>query len=564
MKTILAILVIIGLAIGGAVYYTTRVAADPTTSFRTAAVKRGDLASTISATGTVEAEEFVDVGAQCVGPVKEFGVDPADQAKFKAKFKAEKQRDPTSEEMKEAEKTLKRIDYGSTVEENTVLARIDDSVYRAQLDQARSSLVRAKADLLQMKAKLAQSEQDWKRAQRLRPDRAAAENKASQEKKVAANTPAADAKSAADIKTVAESKTAADDKISLDYRAMSDSDYDLAKANYEVALANVAVGEAGITQAEAALRLAQTNLDYTIIKSPVRGVIVDRRVNVGQTVVATFSAASLFLIAKDLRRVQVWASVNEADIGRIHVGLPVRFTIDAFSGEVFRGKVAQIRLNAQMNQNVVTYTVVVETDNSSLKLLPYLTANLQFEIDQRKDVLLVPNAALRWKPRPEQVVPAARASVSLGGFGKAGGPWSKGGEGTRGGGEGGKGSGAWKQGGGDAAKSDGQWKKRGDAAKGEIAGGSGAAKSAPSAETGSARPQAAREERGRVWIQDGDLVRPIEVQIGTTDGSQTEISGSEVKEGTEVVIGEARKQDLADSDTTNPFMPKLFKGGKKI
>ena len=170
-------------------------------------------------------------------------------------------------------------------------------------------------------------------------------------------------------------------------------------ANYKAAEANVAVGEATIQQNEAALEMAKTNLGYSTIKSPVDGVIIDRRVNIGQTVVASLNAPSLFLIAKDLRRMQVWASVNEADIGRIHPSMPVRFTVDAYPGEVFRGKVVQVRLNATMTQNVVTYTVVVTTDNSDGKLLPYLTANVNFELEQRDNVLLVPNAALRWKPR---------------------------------------------------------------------------------------------------------------------------------------------------------------------
>ncbi len=262
-----------------------------------------------------------------------------------------------------------------------------------------------------------------------------------------------------------------------------------------MAEANLAVGQAAVRQAEAARELAKTNLDYTIIRSPVHGVIIDRRVNVGQTVVASLNAPSLFLIAKDLRRMQIWASVNEADIGRIRAGMPVRFTVDAYPGEPFRGKVAQVRLNATMTQNVVTYTVVVETDNADLKLLPYLTANVQFEIENRKDVLLVPNAALRWKPRPSRIAPDCREAVL----------------------------------------------------------------EAP------VRPPApAKEprERGRLWVHDGEWLRPIEVQIGPTDGTQTEVSGSDLREGMEIVIGEMRNE-TADGETTNPFAPKLFRGGQK-
>src|SRR5262249_27485840 len=133
-------------------------------------------------------------------------------------------------------------------------------------------------------------------------------------------------------------------------------------------------------------------------------------VNVGQTVVSSLNAPSLFLIAKDLKRLQIWASVNEADIGNIHSGQPVTFTVDAHPGRVFQGVVApdQPRLNASMTQNVITYTVVVNTDTSDGKLVPYLTASLRFEVSKRSQALLVPNAALRWKPNPQQVAPEAR------------------------------------------------------------------------------------------------------------------------------------------------------------
>ena len=184
---------------------------------------------------------------------------------------------------------------------------------------------------------------------------------------------------------------------------------------YEIAQANVAVGEAAIVQsrnavaqAQATLQRGQRNLSYCTIKSPVKGVIIDRRVNIGQTVVSSLNAPSLFLIAKDLKRMQVWVSVNEADVGSIHPGQPVSFTVDAYPGKIFRGEVGKIRLNATMTQNVVTYTVEVITDNSSGKLLPYLTANAQFELSQHNNVLLVPNAALRWCPQPEQVTPKFR------------------------------------------------------------------------------------------------------------------------------------------------------------
>jgi len=135
-----------------------------------------------------------------------------------------------------------------------------------------------------------------------------------------------------------------------------------------------------------------------VIKSPVDGVIIDRRVSIGQTVNASMNAPSLFLIAKDLRKMQVWVSVNEADIGYIKEGQQVIFTVDARPGKMFYGVVHKIRLNATMSQNVVTFVVEISTENSENLLLPYLTANVKFVLDSRKDVIAVPNSALRFSP----------------------------------------------------------------------------------------------------------------------------------------------------------------------
>jgi HlyD family secretion protein len=197
---------------------------------------------------------------------------------------------------------------------------------------------------------------------------------------------------------------------------------------------------------------------------------------------------------------QVWVSVNEADIGQIQTGQPVSFTVDAYPDEVFHGEVGKIRLNATMTQNVVTYTVDVNTDNSSGKLLPYLTANLQFEIGRRENVLTVANAALRWKPQPQQVAPEYRDEFIA-----------------------------------KISKKPGE--KNGDAAK-------------------------ASSRNGTLWVKDGDLVRPLNVRLGSTDGVMTEIHGNDVHEGLEVVTAEVRQND--SSGASNPFTPRLFNNsGKK-
>jgi HlyD family secretion protein len=481
---IIAVIAVLFIA-GGATYYTKFYNAAPTTAFRTAAVKQGDVISTINATGTIEAEERVDVGAQIVGIIKDLGIEPSE-------LNGRKPADLTPEEKAK----LKRIDYCSEVEEGTELAYIDDAVYKAQVDQAEATYLRAVADLGQYKAKLLQAEQDRKRAEELRTIEV----------------------------------TGMDRPV----KGIADSDYDLAVANYEVAKANVKVGEATIRQAEAALNMAKTNFGYTVIKSPVKGTIIDRRVDIGQTVVSNLSAASVVLIAKDLRRMEVWAQVNEADIGRIRSipNMPVRFTVDAYPGEVFKGTVSQIRLNATITQNVVTYTVVVTFDNSDLKLFPYMTASLQFEIENHENVLSVPNAALRWKPKPEQIARAAAPSAPAGT--------------------------------GDAAD-DSQTDAKTVGKTDVKADGKATAITTPDPKTSGDPPAGktskSREDRGRLWVKDGNYVRPVDVQIGITDGTNTEVNAPDLKSGMEVVVSDYRPDSSDAGDTTNPFAPKIFRPG---
>ena len=361
MKTIFSIALFLALIAAGVKFYGDYGASSQEIAFRTAVVERGDLIQTVEATGTLEPEDVVDVGAQVVGRIKSFGPDPRGEI------------DPAFKN--------KSVDYRSEVKEGTILAVIDDAVYLAQRNQARAAFERAKADLVQMEARLAQADAEWQRAQRLRT-----------------------------LSVKGISATGKGEGVQI--RGISDADFVLAKSNYQVAKANIEVGKAAIAQQQSALDLAETNLGYTIIKSPVEGTILARRVNIGQTVVASFNAPSLFLIAKDLRRMQVWASVNEADIGALKVGTPVSFTVDAFPDDTFHGVVEQVRFDASMTQNVVIYTVVVSTNNADLKLLPYLTADVTFEVNRRDDVLTVPQGALRYEPRPELIVAGPESDVT--------------------------------------------------------------------------------------------------------------------------------------------------------
>jgi HlyD family secretion protein len=427
MKGLLFLLVL-ALGAGLGLWYWNNPPSQPV-MFRTATVTRGDLLAAVNATGTIEPEEVVDVGAKVAGEIKSFGKDPSDPGR--------------------------PINHGSPVDEGTVLALLEDSLFKARVNQARANLERAEAEVLQARAKLGQAQREFERTQRawrLSPN-----------------------------------------------GAVSERDMDTALMNHETAKAGLAVSLSSVDQAKANLEEATVNLGYTQIRSPVKGVVVDRRVNIGQAVVASLNVPSLFLIAKDLKRMEIWASVNETDLGKVHPGQPVRFTVSAFPGEAFRGRVSQVRLNASMNQNVVTYTVVIAVDNADGKLLPYLTARVQFEVKEHKNVLLVPNAALRWQPQIPQVAPDAREAFA-----------------------------------------------RSLRPQGLVPG------------TDPVRYQAEKGyDGGTLWVEEGGFVRPVAVGTGLTDGVLTEIVSNDLQEGSEVVLGQAQLN--GGDDTSSPFLPHVKK-----
>lgn len=444
LRKIVLILLVVGL-LGGAGWgiYHWRNSGETGARFRLEKAQRGRVVSLINASGTVVPEEVVDVGAQVAGKIHKFG--------------------------KDLDVSGKVIDYGSRVEKGTIMAWIDDSMYvpevgiaRAELEVAQADVAKAEADMGAANAKMQQASKDWDRAR------------------------------------------------SMKSGTIAPLEYDALRANFLTAKAAVPAAESAILRAKKnverakeVLKRAETNLQYTEIKSPVDGVIIDRRVNIGQTVVASLNAPSLFLIAKDLKKMQVWASVNEADIGRIHVGQPAYFRVDAYANEVFSGTVGQIRLNALSTNNVVTYTVVVNTDNSNLKLLPYLTANLQFHVAERDDVMTVSNSALRYRPAVERVDPEHRE---------------------------------WYQ----------QMRKRRTATTTEI------------------KPGKQDQPSGVVWAQDedGELI-PIKVRLGLTDGAVTEVTEvveGELTDGMDLVTGEIQEQ-VAGSK--NPFAVNMWGGKRK-
>jgi HlyD family secretion protein len=245
-------------------------------------------------------------------------------------------------------------DFNSRVRNGQVIARLDPSLMQAQVDQAAATITRLEADQQAARASLEDAQTKLRRAQTL-----------------------------------------------SDQGLIARADLDTAQSAARQAEASLQGAQAQIVQARASLNQNQVNLSHTVITAPVDGIVISRNVDVGQTVAASMSAPTLFVIAKDLTEMQVEASVDEADIGQIQQGQAVTFGVDAYPGEVFTGKVSQIRLQPQVVQNVVSYTTVIDVPNPEGKLKPGMTANVSIQIARADDVLAVPNAALRFQPSAE-------------------------------------------------------------------------------------------------------------------------------------------------------------------
>jgi HlyD family secretion protein len=281
------------------------------------------------------------------------------------------------------------------------------------------------------------------------------------------------------------------------------ADYDQAQANYDSARASV-------QQAAASLKQAETDLKYTKIVAPIDGVVVARQYDVGQTVAASFQAPTLFTIAQDLTKMQVAADVSESDIGTVKVGQPVRFNVDAYPDRDFRGRVSQIRLNATVNQNVVTYPVIVEVSNPDQMLRPSMTANVAIEVARVRDVLRIPNAALRWKPEAKEGAPSPEERAANVGAGGGSAAVARQVGSTQGGGGGQGGSGGFGRGG---------------------SGGSGRRRS------GSGGPRATQTVYKLPTGKEDPL--PVDVKTGISDGRVTQIVSGAVTAGEDVVTGTA-------------------------
>jgi HlyD family secretion protein len=378
-------------------------------------------------------------------------------------------------------------DFNSTVKKEQVLARLDPSLFQARVEQARANLISAQANLERSRAMVEDTRQKYTRAKEL-----AAE------------------------------------------QLLAQTDLDTARSNQEAAAAQVKSSQAAVSQSVASLHQAQVDMAHTIITSPIDGVVVARNVDVGQTVAASLQAPVLFVIAQDLRELQVNASIDEADVGRVKEGQTVEFRVDAFPEQTFPGRVQQVRLQPTTVQNVVTYNAIISVDNPGQRLMPGMTATVSIVARRADDVLRIPASALRFRPegfdasrRPRTrqaqeggsgtaaaAGPSARPERTGGARG-AGGP---GGAGSPGAGPGGKGGGA----GGDTAE--------------------------------------ARPTLVFVLNEKGEP-QPARVRLGITDGQFVEVregldEGARVVTGTESATSKpAAARPAASPGATNPFSP---------
>jgi HlyD family secretion protein len=512
------------LALGGIYFWGNRSTAPV---YMTARVERGNLRNTVTATGTLQAVTTVQVGSQASGTISAL-----------------------------------YADFNSAVKKGQVVAQLDPAVSKAQVDQSRAALQQAQASLQLARAGVANS----------RAAVSDSQARALAAKSTVQNSQAGVSSAQANLAVL---KAQQDDALSLLKQqesllksgVIAQRDYDVAKSAYQAAQARynqaaaqlnqsiygeqsaagagiaqsqaqvqqsqaqvqqsqaqVQQAQAQVQQAEAALRLAEVNLTHTTIISPIDGIVVSRNVDVGQTVAASLSAPTLFTIANDLKQMQVIANIDQADIGLVENAKSVKFTVDAFPGKDFDSKIEEMRLNPTNVQNVVTYNVVMDVSNPEQKLKPGMTANLTITIDERNNVLKIPNSALRFTP------------VDANGQRIGGNP-------------------------GGAGDGSGQGRRQNANAQPST----GNANAAPSSSPGQTNSTGERKfasasapvlegQTRIVWVLGTDgKPQARRIKIGLTDGASTEVAeGTTLQEGEMVIIGQTISAASKSSPTPAP------------
>lgn len=450
----------IGIVVLAAKYWTGK--KQKGIQWQTAKVERGDVRKVVMATGTINAVKTVLVGSQVSGRVLWLGAD-----------------------------------FNSVVKKGEIIAKLDPALIeadvlkdKAAVQNAQAALAAAGTDIQNAQANLAAAKANQRAAKVQIKDALAVVARYEELKSL---LPGRDL----------EAAQAAADSAQARYEQAT-SQVLQADGAVKTAVAKREQARANLSSAKASYHQGQVNLEHTIIRSPVDGVVISRDVDVGQTVAASLQAPTLFTIANDLKEMQVLASIDEADIGNIKLHQPVTFSVDAFPDDTFKGEVIQVRLKPVEVQNVVTYNVIINVKNPELKLMPGMTANITILIDEVKDVLKVPSLALKFEP------PFNADNTGEKGFGKRN-----------------NNSGGWQgraQNPGNSAAGMKKTKKRGSV----------------------------------VWVLNGEKLKPVRVKEGLSDGTFTAVSGR-IEEGMEVVTGMMQTATSANS-TSAPFG---FSGGNR-
>jgi HlyD family secretion protein len=337
-------------------------------------------------------------------------------------------------------------DFNSVVRQGQVIAELDPSLFQTQVEQARATVVRLEAEVERARIQADDAQVKLRRARDL-----------------------------------------------FEKNLIPANDLETAESNARIVASSVRAAEAQVAQAGASLNQAQVNLSHTIIRSPIDGVVIARNVDVGQTVAASMSAPTLYILARDLAEMRVNASIDESDIGEILPGQPVRFRVDAYPNETFTGTVSQVRLQPEVQQNVVSYVTVIDVPNPDLKLKPGMTASVTIETARVDEVVRVPNAALRFRPT-EEIFAALGQTLP--------------------------------------------------------AGSAAAGRNAPA-------DRAAGADRAVVWVLDQGALARVALRTGITDGMQTAVLGGELAPGVQVVTGVLAGSVAANAapTTTSPLLP---------
>ena len=487
--------------------------------YRLAKIERGAIQSVVSATGTINPVSTVQVGSQISGQLKEI-----------------------------------LVDFNSEVKRDQVIARLDPQTYELRVSQARADLEAARATVEVARSGVAQQRAELARARISLLD---AERTLNRNKDLVA-------KSFISPAEVDKADTVV---------AITREQLNAIEAQIGTAQAQVKNAEALIRQREATLRQSLVDLERTIIRAPVDGTVILRNVDAGQIVAASLQAPVLFTIARDLRAMQVETSIDEADVGKLRVGQVATFTVDAFQRRSFEGKISQIRKAAEVQQNVVTYTAVVATANDDFALLPGMTANVRVVVEARDAVLKLPNAALRYRPPGEAAPSAPGSSKPAASGGSAGGGAPPGAQAAM----------QFRQRVLNELKLDEGQKSIVERIFDEARARGAALREIPdeaerrkAAERSRADTRArildalkpeqrplyerllaesfgGRAASGRIWLVDSDgKPKAVEVRLGISDGSTTEVTSGDVTEGAEIIIGQIGG---ATGPTSGPSKP---------